>query len=80
MSRRIDRRTALKGLGAAVALPWLEAMAPVASAAPAPYDSLSAAALRLPGSRATRLTRAPSARNPMAQARPIPLLPPVTRT
>ena len=28
MSRRIDRRTVLKGLGAAVALPWLEAMAP----------------------------------------------------
>src|SRR5438105_1418762 len=35
MSRQIDRRTALKGFGAAVALPWLEAMAPVASAAPA---------------------------------------------
>ena len=35
MPRSMDRRTALKGLGAAIALPWLEAMGPVASAAPA---------------------------------------------
>ena len=28
MSRRLDRRTALRGLGTAMALPWLEAMAP----------------------------------------------------
>src|SRR3954471_10285581 len=48
MSRRIDRRTALKGLGAAVALPWLEAMAPVASAAPAAKLPLRAAFLYVP--------------------------------
>jgi hypothetical protein len=48
MSRRIDRRTALKGLGAAVALPWLEAMAPVASAAPAAKVPLRAAFLYVP--------------------------------
>ncbi len=37
MSRRISRRTALKGLGAAVALPWLDAMsiaAPASTKAP----------------------------------------------
>src|SRR5438552_7820880 len=34
MPRPITRRTVLKGLGAAVALPWLEAMDPLASAAP----------------------------------------------
>lgn len=33
MPRPLDRRTVLKGLGAAVALPWLEAMAPAAPAA-----------------------------------------------
>ena len=48
MSRRIDRRTVLKGLGAAVALPWLEAMAPVASAAPAGKLPLRAAFLYVP--------------------------------
>jgi uncharacterized protein DUF1552 len=48
MSRRIDRRTALKGLGAAVALPWLEAMTPVASAAPASQLPLRAAFLYVP--------------------------------
>ncbi|MEI7686203.1 MAG: DUF1552 domain-containing protein [Planctomycetota bacterium] len=31
MSKILSRRTALKGLGAAVALPWLEAMAPIYS-------------------------------------------------
>ena len=31
MARHISRRTVLKGLGAAVALPWLEAMGPVHS-------------------------------------------------
>ncbi len=31
--RRLDRRTVLKGVGATVALPWLEAMAPRAKAA-----------------------------------------------
>ncbi|HEX3147621.1 MAG TPA: DUF1552 domain-containing protein [Gemmataceae bacterium] len=49
MSRRIDRRTALKGLGAAVALPWLEIMTPVASAAPAnALSPLRAAFLYVP--------------------------------
>ena len=28
MPRTIDRRTALRGLGTAIALPWMEAMAP----------------------------------------------------
>ena len=32
-SARLSRRTVLRGMGAAVALPWLEAMAPVASSA-----------------------------------------------
>jgi Protein of unknown function (DUF1552) len=38
MSRRLrlDRRTVLRGLGAAVALPWLEAMAPLRRARAAP--------------------------------------------
>lgn len=31
MSRRLSRRTVLRGLGSAVALPWLEAMGPVRS-------------------------------------------------
>src|SRR5262245_65588071 len=48
MSRRIDRRTVLKGLGAAVALPWLDAMAPVATAAPAGKLPLRAAFLYVP--------------------------------
>ncbi len=48
MSRRIDRRTALKGLGVAVALPWLDTMAPVASAAPAGKLPLRAAFLYVP--------------------------------
>jgi len=48
MSRRIDRRTALKGLGAAVALPWLEVMSPLASAAPAVKSPLRAAFLYVP--------------------------------
>jgi hypothetical protein len=48
MSRRIDRRTVLKGLGAAVALPWLEVMAPVVSAAPAGKLPLRAAFLYVP--------------------------------
>lgn len=33
--RRLDRRTLLRGAGAALALPWLEAMTPALSAAPA---------------------------------------------
>ena len=48
MSRRIDRRTMLKGVGAAVALPWLEAMTPVAAAAPAARSPLRAAFLYVP--------------------------------
>src|SRR3954464_13751127 len=48
MSRRIDRRPVLKGLGAAVALPWLEAMAPLATAAPAGKLPLRAAFLYVP--------------------------------
>ena len=36
MIGNISRRTVLKGLGAAVALPWLEAMAPAAGLAPRP--------------------------------------------
>lgn len=48
MARPITRRTVLKGLGAAVALPWLEAMAPVASAAPAAKSPLRAAFLYVP--------------------------------
>src|SRR3954464_12207184 len=48
MSRRIDRRTVLTGLGAAVALPWLEVMAPLASAAPAGKLPLRAAFLYVP--------------------------------
>jgi hypothetical protein len=49
MARPIDRRTVLKGLGAAVALPWLEAMTPVASAAPAAVKSpMRAAFLYVP--------------------------------
>src|SRR5829696_4017624 len=48
MARTISRRTALKGLGAAVALPWLEAMTPLASAAPAAKSPLRAAFLYVP--------------------------------
>jgi hypothetical protein len=48
MSRRIDRRTVLKGFGAAVALPWLDAMVPLASAAPASKLPLRAAFLYVP--------------------------------
>src|SRR5215212_7161267 len=36
MTARISRRTALKGLGAAVALPWLEAMGPLTAWAAGP--------------------------------------------
>src|SRR6516162_8140035 len=35
-STPFSRRTMLKGLGTAIALPWLESLAPVASAAPTP--------------------------------------------
>ena len=35
MSRTISRRTVLRGMGAAIALPWLEAAAPLAAAADA---------------------------------------------
>ncbi len=35
-TKRLDRRTVLKGLGAAVALPWLDAMGPVAAWADTP--------------------------------------------
>jgi hypothetical protein len=35
MTRQIDRRTALRGLGAAIALPWLEGMTPAAGTAAA---------------------------------------------
>src|SRR5262249_45097422 len=48
MDRPIPRRTVLKGLGAAVALPWLEAMTPIASAAPAARSPLRAAFLYVP--------------------------------
>src|SRR5215216_6129133 len=48
MARPISRRTVLKGLGAAVALPWLEAMAPLASAAPVAKSPLRAAFLYVP--------------------------------
>jgi len=48
MHRPIDRRTLLQGLGAAVALPWLEAMTPLASAAPAAKSPLRAAFLYVP--------------------------------
>jgi Protein of unknown function (DUF1552) len=48
MARSITRRTMLKGLGAAVALPWLDAMVPVASAAPAAKSPLRAAFLYVP--------------------------------
>src|SRR5262245_20348009 len=36
MPRNISRRTLLRGIGAAVALPWLEAMGPLTSWAVAP--------------------------------------------
>src|SRR5215216_665981 len=48
MHRPIDRRTMLKGVGAAVALPWLEVMTPLASAAPAAKSPLRAAFLYVP--------------------------------
>jgi len=48
MDRPITRRTVLKGLGAAVSLPWLEAMTPIASAAPAARSPLRAAFLYVP--------------------------------
>jgi len=48
MARRISRRTVLKGLGAAVALPWLEAMTPLASAGAATKSPLRAAFLYVP--------------------------------
>src|SRR5262245_9066084 len=48
MTRPISRRTVLRGLGAAVALPWLEVMGPVASAAPAAKSPLRAAFLYVP--------------------------------
>ncbi|HVK12158.1 MAG TPA: DUF1552 domain-containing protein [Gemmataceae bacterium] len=49
MSRQISRRKVLKGFGAAVALPWLDAMTPLASAAPAAAKSpLRAAFLYVP--------------------------------
>jgi len=48
MDRPISRRTVLKGLGAAVALPWLEAMTPIASAAHAARWPLRAAFLYVP--------------------------------
>ncbi len=34
-SGRMSRRTVLRGMGAAIALPWLEAMAPIAARADA---------------------------------------------
>jgi Protein of unknown function (DUF1552) len=48
MTRPISRRTVLKGLGATVALPWLEVMAPIASAAPAAKLPVRAAFLYVP--------------------------------
>jgi hypothetical protein len=48
MTQPITRRTVLKGLGAAVALPWLEVMTPVASAAPAAKLPVRAAFLYVP--------------------------------
>jgi Protein of unknown function (DUF1552) len=48
MARPITRRTVLKGFGAALALPWLEAMTPVASAAPAAKSPLRAAFIYVP--------------------------------
>src|SRR5271165_659406 len=44
MARRISRRTVLRGTGAALALPWLESMAP---AAPATGSTLSEPPLRM---------------------------------
>ena len=38
----IDRRTVLRGLGATVALPWLDAMAPALEAAPPPTKRFGA--------------------------------------
>lgn len=48
MSRAISRRTMLKGLGAAVALPALDAMVPVLSAAPAAKAPIRTAFLYVP--------------------------------
>src|SRR5262245_1151294 len=48
MARSITRRTMLRGLGAAVALPWLDAMSPVATAAPVAKSPLRAAFLYVP--------------------------------
>jgi hypothetical protein len=47
MIDRISRRTVLRGVGAAVALPWLEAMGPVTSWAAAAGDVKKAAPCRL---------------------------------
>jgi hypothetical protein len=47
-AHRISRRTLLRGLGAAVALPWLEAMGPPAGAAPASQASNRLAFLYVP--------------------------------
>lgn len=44
MNRRIARRTLLRGLGSAVALPWLEAMGPLRSWAAATGDAQAATA------------------------------------
>src|SRR5262245_65209083 len=49
MHRPISRRTVLRGLGTAVALPWLDAMAPAYSwAAPAPKPPLRMAFCYIP--------------------------------
>jgi hypothetical protein len=48
MAQPISRRTVLKGMGAAVALPLLDAMTPIVSAAPASASPLRAAFMYVP--------------------------------
>ena len=48
MARSISRRTVLKGVGAAIALPFLDAMTPLASAAETAKSPLRAAFLYVP--------------------------------
>ena len=48
MSRRISRRTLLRGAGAAVSLPWLESVASATSAGQLPEPPLRAVFLFMP--------------------------------
>lgn len=48
MAQPLSRRAVLQGMGAAVALPWLDAMASVVSAAPASASPLRAAFMYVP--------------------------------